>query len=106
MSADIRVRRTKRLLHQALLDLTGERGYDAITVGDVLQCAQVARSTFYAHFRDKDDLLLAGFKDMSDHLPNNLFAVPDSVAPAYPPFGVVLFHHVGERRKLAKALLG
>jgi AcrR family transcriptional regulator len=105
MSEDIRVRRTRRMLHQALLELTAERGYEAITVQDVLARAEIARSTFYAHFRDKDDLLLAGFKEMSGYLPDSLFNLPQPATDACPPFGVVLFRHVGERRQLARALI-
>ncbi|MGW0250243.1 TetR/AcrR family transcriptional regulator [Nocardia goodfellowii] len=57
-SADRRVRRTRQLLHRALIELMLERGYDRITVRDILERADVGRSTFYAHFRDKDDLLV------------------------------------------------
>jgi len=61
---DRRVRRTRELLRKALLDLILEKGYDRITVRDILDRADVGRSTFYAHFRDKDELLLAGFEDV------------------------------------------
>lgn len=54
---DRRVRRTRRLLHRALIELMLERDYDRITVRDILARSDVGRSTFYAHFRDKDDLL-------------------------------------------------
>ncbi|MFC9893341.1 TetR/AcrR family transcriptional regulator [Nocardia sp. NPDC127579] len=57
-TADRRVRRTRQQLHQALVELMIERGYDRITVRDILERADVGRSTFYAHFRDKDDLLV------------------------------------------------
>ncbi|MFX0573556.1 TetR/AcrR family transcriptional regulator [Nocardia nepalensis] len=57
-STDRRVRRTKSLLHRALIELMIECGYDRITLQDILNRADVGRSTFYAHFRDKDDLLL------------------------------------------------
>lgn len=105
MKEDRRVRRTRQLLHQALLALTVERGYDAITVQDVLDRAEVARSTFYAHFRDKDDLLLAGFQEMSGALPGNLFAFAEGESADYPNFGLTLFRHIGEQRALAKAFL-
>ncbi|WP_280215462.1 helix-turn-helix domain-containing protein [Nocardia cyriacigeorgica] len=35
-----------------------ERGYERVTVTDVIDRADVGRSTFYAHYRDKDDLLV------------------------------------------------
>ena len=54
---DRRSRRTRQALHQALIRLIVERGYDEVTVGDIADAADTGRSTFYAHFTDKDDLL-------------------------------------------------
>lgn len=54
---DRRSRRTRQALHQALVRLIVERGYDEITVADIAEAADTGRSTFYAHFTDKDDLL-------------------------------------------------
>jgi AcrR family transcriptional regulator len=53
---DRRSNRTRRSLSQALVDLMKEKRFDDITVQDVLDRADVGRSTFYAHFRDKEDL--------------------------------------------------
>src|SRR5215207_8911684 len=61
---DRRVRRTQELLRGALMALIMEKGYDRITVQDILDKADVGRSTFYAHYRDKEDLLLSGFDDI------------------------------------------
>jgi AcrR family transcriptional regulator len=61
---DRRVRRTRELLRRALLSLIQEQGYDRITVQDIIDRADIGRSTFYAHYRDKDDLLLSGFEDI------------------------------------------
>src|SRR5262249_17076016 len=55
---DRRVERTRRRLGSALWDLLQEHPVDAITVQQVLDRADVGRSTFYAHFRGKDDLLV------------------------------------------------
>jgi AcrR family transcriptional regulator len=54
---DRRARRTRQTLHETLMRLTVERGYDELTVADIAVAANVGRSTFYAHFTDKDDLL-------------------------------------------------
>ena len=62
---DRRVRRTRELLRGAFLSLIAEKGYDRITVQDILDRADVGRSTFYAHYRDKEDLLRGGFEDIS-----------------------------------------
>jgi AcrR family transcriptional regulator len=59
---DERVRRTRYQLGQALIKLIQEKSLDRITVQEVLDCAGVSRSTFYVHFRGKDDLLLSQFE--------------------------------------------
>ena len=59
---DRRVRRTRQRLRDALMELTLERGYDRITLQEILDRADVGRSTFYAHYRDKDDLLVSEFE--------------------------------------------
>ena len=106
MKPDRRVHRTRQLLHDALLDLIMERGYAPISIQDVLDRAGVARSTFYAHFRDKDDLLLNGFQAMRDAMPGNLFATPAGDDARHPAFGLMLFRHVEENRALARAFVG
>lgn len=53
---DRRTQRTRRQLSQALVDLIEEKRFDDITVQNVVDRADVGRSTFYSHFRDKEDL--------------------------------------------------
>jgi AcrR family transcriptional regulator len=60
---DRRVRRTRQALRDALIDLIVERGYPRVTVQDVIDRADVGRSTFYSHYRDKDDLLLSSLDE-------------------------------------------
>jgi len=54
---DPRVKRTRQLLQQALMDLLREKGFQAITVQDIAERATLNRATFYAHFTDKYDLI-------------------------------------------------
>ncbi|MEJ2354006.1 MAG: TetR/AcrR family transcriptional regulator, partial [Anaerolineales bacterium] len=61
---DRRVQRTRQLLNDALMSLIVEKGYDSITVQNIIDRANLGRSTFYAHYQDKDDLLLSGIEDV------------------------------------------
>ena len=65
---DRRSRRTFESLLQALLQLMQTRTYDQISVQDIVQQANVGRSTFYAHFQNKDELLMQGFEVMLEHV--------------------------------------
>jgi AcrR family transcriptional regulator len=56
-SGDLRVRRTRKLIQRALVELTVEKGFSTITVQDIADRAMVNRSTFYRHYLDKYDLL-------------------------------------------------
>ena len=67
---DRRVARSRRALKEALTDLILERGYESVTVQDVIDRADVGRSTFYAHFLDKDDLLMAILADLEMPAPD------------------------------------
>ena len=54
-SIDRRVARTRAMLQQAHISLILEKGYEAITIEDICDKANVGRSTFYAHYTSKDD---------------------------------------------------
>lgn len=104
MAEDRRVRRTRAALQQALLSLMVEKGYDAITVQDLIERADIGRSTFYAHFSDKPDLLqdsLAQLRDLVGPVPGT--ACPDRRRPVR--FGLQMLQHVQEERDLLRAML-
>jgi AcrR family transcriptional regulator len=61
---DRRIQKTQNLLRGALVSLISEKPYDSIVVKEILDRANVGRSTFYTHFRDKDDLLVSGIHEM------------------------------------------
>jgi AcrR family transcriptional regulator len=65
---DRRTQRTQQALMEALLDLLTVKHYDAISVKDIIEKANVGRSTFYAHYQTKDDLLKGGFERVLDLL--------------------------------------
>ena len=90
---DRRVRRTRRSLQRALVALITERGYEKVTVQDVLDRADVGRSTFYAHYRDKDALFASCFDDLRADLERELAAMGHD-APTDPtsPMGLLFGH--------------
>ena len=57
---DRRVRKTQSRLREALVSLIHEKSYDSIVVKEILERADVGRTAFYAHFRDKHALLASG----------------------------------------------
>lgn len=68
-TSDRRVQRTKASLHDALIALAREKPYPSIAVKEILDRANVGRSTFYTHFRDKDDLLESGIHEILESMP-------------------------------------
>lgn len=108
-TADRRVQRTQRLLHKALMSLILEKKYESITVQDVLDRADVGRSTFYVHFRDKDELLTNGFQYLQSFLESVQEASQGASRNSYERiigFSLPMFEHALEYRRVNRALLG
>lgn len=99
---DRRAQRTRQTLSHALIDLIQEKRYEAITVQDICDRANVGRSTFYAHYQDKDDLLASNFQQMMHSLGSQVEWRNDRLAFPVTP----LFQHVQEHHHLYKALAG
>ena len=102
---DRRVQKTKRHLSQALIALIVEKGYERVTVQDILDKADVGRSTFYAHYESKDVLLVDGPRNLGLALLGE-GAAADVASRHHPMAFRTLFEHVNESRPLAKAMLG
>ncbi|MBI5351995.1 MAG: TetR/AcrR family transcriptional regulator [Chloroflexi bacterium] len=102
---DRRIQRTRKGLQDALLELILEKGFDAITVQDVIDRANVGRSTFYAHFQDKEDLLLSGFEHLRTEFER--FFMEQTVTDESPwALSLSMFQHAEGHRDLYKALAG
>src|SRR5260370_31270348 len=100
--ADLRVRRTRKLLWEALMAELSERAFEEITGKDICERAMVHRTTFYKHYEDKYALLSQGMRQMYDalllaerHVPPSAFTPSDP-----PPYFVLLFIHVAVHRQL------
>jgi AcrR family transcriptional regulator len=102
---DRRIQRTKSQLSDALIALILEKGYDKVTIRDIIDKANVGRSTFYAHFESKDQLLVAGH----EHFNKILFTGADTSQTSSKKISLgllSLYRHTGENHSLAKALFG
>ncbi len=71
---------TERLV-VAAVDLFTEQGYDATTVAQIAERAGVTKSTFFRHFSDKRELLVAGQQTLSRLLADGITAAPASASP-------------------------
>ena len=97
---DRRIQKTRKILIDALLALTVEKGYEQVTVQDIIDRANVGRSTFYSHFESKDHLL-TGNDNFRDLLSKSLGGQTKA--------GINFTHiyeHVADNHQLAKIFLG
>jgi len=102
-TVDARVRRTRDALGDALVALMKEKSFDRITVQDVLDRAGVSRSAFYAHYNDKNDLLISDADEFFAAISTVLSVRRDNSdrVAAVSEF----FSHVGEMREFIAALV-
>jgi AcrR family transcriptional regulator len=127
-SGDLRVRRTQKLLREALIALIEERSFDTITVGDIAKRAMVSRAAFYRYYQDKYDLVEKIFEETIatmvreiDPLRRDVISRFDSQLTPEPwveLFGQVaesqptpepwvkIFEHFAQYERLYRALLG
>src|SRR5262245_44661257 len=107
---DPRVQRTRKLLKDALVELSAKRGFDAVTVGDIVERAKINRATFYRHYQDKYALVEEIFQEAIERLRHDLKPPSESalsVALQDPPERLVkLFEHFAEHNNLYRTLLG
>jgi AcrR family transcriptional regulator len=101
---NLRVKRTKILLREALIALIEEQGFDALTVGALTERAMVSRAAFYRNYQDKYDLMEQIFEEAMSAL---LEAVGEMGPHQHPPEVWVRFlEHIAEYERLYRALLG
>ena len=99
---NLRVRRTQKLLREALIELIEEHGFDTITVGEITGRAMVSRASFYRNYKDKYDLVEQVFEEAIQAL-RDFVSMPGA---EHPTIWVHFFEHVVEYEQLYRALLG
>ena len=99
---DRQSQRTRQALGDALLELMMEKGYRAVSIKDIIERANVGRSTFYAHYADKDKLFESQLNRMVEMLIQHTPPAILERNPFFPSLG--LFQHVQQQWKLYKLL--
>jgi AcrR family transcriptional regulator len=99
---DRRSQRTRLALGDALIGLMMERGYEAVSIKDVIDRANVGRSTFYAHFDNKEELFISQMDRLVEMLIQHTSQDISERNPFFPSLG--LFRHVQQQWKLYKML--
>jgi AcrR family transcriptional regulator len=109
---DLRVRRTKKMLREALIELVLEKGIEGITVNEITERAMINRSTFYRHYEDKNDLLERGIDEMLLELTDQLVPPPKDIQevdlndPGSYDNLRLFYNHVKEHYTFYRVMLG
>jgi AcrR family transcriptional regulator len=107
---DRRSRRTRRQLKEALFALILEKGYDAVTIEDITDRADLGRTTFYLHYHDKEELLLESIDSIAAELLARM-PLPDARATradddAFVQQAIsITFQHANENAQLYRVIL-
>jgi AcrR family transcriptional regulator len=99
---NVRVRRTRALLRQALVELIEDRGFDRVTVGDLASRAMISRAAFYRNYRDKYDLV----EQIFDEAMAEMTAGEEDDAPSPGQRFAGFLRHIDAYHRLYRALLG
>ncbi len=100
---DRRAQRTRELLQRALIELIGERRYDAITIQDIVDRANVGRTTFYLHYGTKDDLFMSCHEAVVGRFrfgPRHPLSREELLSPKAPPGTTLAYRHLDAARPL------
>jgi AcrR family transcriptional regulator len=107
-AVDRRIQRTRQLLHGSLMALIQEKGFEGLSVQDIIDRANVGRATFYAHFDSKEDLLATGIENLRESLnqrQRQALSVGGSDERLF-TFSRELFIHANEHRTVFRAMVG
>jgi AcrR family transcriptional regulator len=109
-TTDRRVQKTRQILQKAIIDLIVEKGFESTKVQDILDKANVGRSTFYAHYQDKGELLHSCFEEFNKLIEQPDFSSPEgstdySDTAVVADFTLKFFEFAKSNFQLCKALL-
>jgi AcrR family transcriptional regulator len=99
-----RIQRTLPLLQEALFQLIIERGYEPVTIADITERANLGRTTFYLHYRNKEDLLQASIKAILHDLHLEVELATEKPC-TYSTVSNCIFQHIAGKQQLYQAML-
>jgi len=98
---------TRKLLIQATLQLILKKGYDAISIQDITERADLGRGTFYIHFKDKEEIVWTMFQDLFQELEQEAHKQLDRNMPQVEYYGLLnIFRHAEKNRDLYRVMFG
>ena len=101
---DRRKSRTRKMLLDAFLELIFEKGFNAVTIREITERANVGRTTFYLHFQDKEELLLSGFDALHETLTNRINGLLTNSTEAGISISAAIFQHAKDNYPLYRVL--
>jgi AcrR family transcriptional regulator len=108
-AVDRRVQKTQQLLQSALMALIQEKGFEALSVQNILDRANVGRATFYAHYDNKEDLLVSRLDEFRGSLQRRqkqAHAQAVTAGDRLFAYSRELFLHVNEHRAVFRSMVG
>jgi len=98
---------TRKLLIQTALQLILEKGYEAISIQDITDRADLGRGTFYIHFKDKEELVWDAFHELFQELEKEAHQKLDRRTPQVEYYGLLnIFRHAEKNRDLYQVMFG
>jgi len=98
---------THKLLMQTTLQLVIKKGYDAISIQDITEQADLGRGTFYLHFKDKEEVVWTAFRDLFQELEQEAHKQLDRHMPQVEYYGLLnIFRHAEKNRDLYRVMFG
>ena len=108
---DKRVKKTRHLIYTAFASVLKQKGYGKMTVEDILQESGVSRSTFYTHFKTKEDVLDSISSNIFEHVFSHSLTVEEthdfskSSIFEYSHLLTHIFYHLHDEKDLITAIL-